>query len=514
LLNAVHSVAEEDLQRALRVLANAELLYVRGIAPDATYQFKHALIRDAAYEALLKSRRKELHRLVARTIDEKFPTIKETHPELLARHWTEAGETESAIAEWTRAGNAAEARNAFSEALENYRQAVDLIPLSPESPERSLGELDLRESIFRMSYVLKGHATRESQDALERFARLAERSGNLRRVAGSMQARGFGAYFSGDLATAAALADNALELAVRDGNPTLLANVYFLQVATRGLLGDLAAAEKHFAAGVKFFDDPGFRSRPLSAVAAISGGAFTAWMLGRTELARKRHTQMMSAAKENNAADAASAWMYAAILQTQMREFKQAEASAEKAIALSEQHQFSYQAASCRCVSGEAKARLGRAGEGITLLRAGIAGLLQIGMPLRIAYNTALLAEAEHRQGAFSEALETIERAFQAKSDAPQFRPEIFRIQGEVRFDSAQEELAEGDFREAIAIARSMGAKAFELRATMSLARLLARHGCRDEARSTLADIYNWFSEGFDTADLKDAKALLDELSR
>jgi predicted ATPase len=92
-----HSVAEEDLQRALRVLADAELLYVRGIAPDATYQFKHALIRDAAYKALLKSRRKDLHRLVAHTISEKFAALEETQPEVLARHWTEAGETEQAI---------------------------------------------------------------------------------------------------------------------------------------------------------------------------------------------------------------------------------------------------------------------------------------------------------------------------------------------------------------------------------------------------------------------------------
>ena len=150
LLHAVHPIAEEDLQRALRKLADAELLYVRGIAPDATYQFKHALIRDAAYEALLKSRRKELHRLVARTIDEKFPALKEAHPEVLARHWTEAGETEPAIAEWSRAGKAAEARNAFREALESYQQALALLNLLPESPERDLRELELRQSVVRM----------------------------------------------------------------------------------------------------------------------------------------------------------------------------------------------------------------------------------------------------------------------------------------------------------------------------------------------------------------------------
>ena len=147
LLHAVHPIAEEDLQRALRKLADAELVYVRGIAPDATYQFKHALIRDAAYEALLKSRRKDLHRMVARTIHEKFPALKEAHPEVLARHWTQAGETEPAIAEWSKAGEAAEARNAFSEALESYQQALALLNLLPESPDRDRRELELGQLV-------------------------------------------------------------------------------------------------------------------------------------------------------------------------------------------------------------------------------------------------------------------------------------------------------------------------------------------------------------------------------
>ena len=156
LLHAVHPIAEEDLQRALRKLADAEMLHVRGIAPDATYQFKHALIRDAAYEALLKSRRKDLHRLVARAIDEKFPALKEAHPEVLARHWTEAGETETAIEQWSRAAKTAEARSAFREALESYQQAMALLNLLPESPERDLRELDLRQSIVRMFWVTRG----------------------------------------------------------------------------------------------------------------------------------------------------------------------------------------------------------------------------------------------------------------------------------------------------------------------------------------------------------------------
>jgi predicted ATPase len=201
-LHAVHPIAEEDLQRALRTAADAELIYVRGIAPDATYQFKHALIQDAAYEALLKSRRKDLHRLVARTIDEKFAALKEAQPELLARHWTQAGETEQAIAEWSRAGKTAEARNAFSEALENYQQALALLNLLAESHERDSRELELRQSLVMMLQLTRGHAAPETNDAIKRTVTLAEKSDNLTQLVNSLITRGSVAYLSGDLSTA------------------------------------------------------------------------------------------------------------------------------------------------------------------------------------------------------------------------------------------------------------------------------------------------------------------------
>ena len=142
LLHAVHPIAESDLLRALRNLTDADLLYVRGIAPEATYFFKHALIRDAAYEALLKSRRKDLHRLVADTIDKQFSPFAVAHPEVLACHWTEAGENELAIAQWSKVGEAAQGRNAFREALESFRQALMVLQLLPESPQRDRRELD------------------------------------------------------------------------------------------------------------------------------------------------------------------------------------------------------------------------------------------------------------------------------------------------------------------------------------------------------------------------------------
>ena len=179
LLQAVQPLTEVDLQTALAKLTDAELLYVRGIAPDATYQFKHALILDAAYEAVLKSRRKELHLTIARTIDEKFPAINQAHPEVLARHWAEAGETESAIAAWMRSGEAAESRNAFQEALRSYQQSLAMINALPASSDRDARELSLLQCAVRMLWIIRGPSAEETRHTIERAAALAEKSGNF-----------------------------------------------------------------------------------------------------------------------------------------------------------------------------------------------------------------------------------------------------------------------------------------------------------------------------------------------
>ncbi len=507
LLHAVHTIPEEDLQRALSSLADAELLYVRGLVPEATYQFKHALIRDAAYEALLRSRRKDLHRLVASTINERFSALKEAHPELLARHWTESGETETAITEWSRAGKVAEVRSAFIEALESYQQAVALVTRLPESPERDKRELELRQSAIRLLGITRGAAAPETSDAVERTAALAEKSGNLRQLLTVIISRWYVAFDAADLPIAATLADQVLQLAVRSGSPNGLGQVHQLQVQTRFSRGDFAGVEKHFTAGQKFFDDPGFRQyHSLSVVAAFAYASWNAWMLGRGDVARERMARAMAAANENNPHELAYSEFWAALLRVNMREYEQGEALAARALKLSEKYQFPQVGAFSRCILGHARAQLGRTSEGIALIRQGLADALKAGARLPIRIWAGYLAAAQEREGAIADALETIEQA------RPR-TPEILKLRGELRLKQGRTELAEADFSEAIARAQKMGAKVWELSATMSLARLIARQGRRDEARTMLAEIYGWFTEGFGTADLKEAKALLDELS-
>jgi len=512
LLHAVHPVGTEALQSALRSATDAELVYVRGIAPEATYQFKHALIRDAAYEALLKSRRKELHGQVARTIDEQFPLLKEAHPEVVARHWADAGETAQAFAAWMCAGKAAESHWAFKEARQSYEQALALLSLLPDSAERDLQELDLRQSIIWMLRITSGVASPEIVDASARAVALAKKSGNISQTVPLMHASGVATHNTGDYETAATLADQALELAEREGNPTNLGLAYRLQVMVRNSRGDLAGAEEHFARGLKFFEDATIWPFPLIRLHAFGAASWNAWVLGRADLARERLARVIAEANEDNPAEVAVSGWLGALSYLLLREHERAEMLAARALELSEKHQMPQIAEFARCPLGQARAWLSRPREGVALIRQGIAGMAAIGTHHDIY--TMFLAEAQALSGTIGDALETIEQVLPPnRSDANIIRPEAFRLRGELQTKQGWREAAEADFREALTLARRMGAKAWELRVATSLARLLRDTNRRDEAHTTLAEIYNWFTEGFDTADLKEAKALLEELA-
>jgi class 3 adenylate cyclase/tetratricopeptide (TPR) repeat protein len=510
LIRAVHSMADEDLQEALRTLADADLLYVRGIAPEASYQFKHALIRDAAYGALLKSRRKELHGQVARTISDKFPVLKEAHPEVVARHWTEAGETAQAIAEWTRAGKAAELYHAFREAQQSYEQALALLSLLPDSAERDLHELDLRQFIIRMLCFTGGTSSPES---VARAVALAKKSGNLSQLVSLMYDTGLAAWAAGDYESAATLADQALELAEREGNPTNLGLAYAFQVVVSDVRGNPAGAEEYFARGLKLFEDAAIWPLPYIRLTPFGVASWNAWALGRADLARARLARMMAETNQNNPAEVVWSGCLGAAFYLLLRENERAEILAAQARELSEKHQIPQFVGLACCYLGLARARLGRPSEGVALIRQAIASLAAIGT--HHDASTLSLAESQALSGAIGDALETVEPVLQRNRPGANMaiQSEAFRLRGELQMKQGRREAAEADFREALMLARRMDAKGRELHVATSLARLLRDTGRRDEAHSMLTEIYNWFTEGFDIADLKEAKALLNELA-
>jgi class 3 adenylate cyclase/tetratricopeptide (TPR) repeat protein len=513
LLRAIHPLDEAALQRELRKLTDVDLLHARGLPPEATYRFKHALIRDAAYEALLKSRRKELHRLVARAIDEKFPDFQKSHPEVLARHWTEAAETERAISEWLRAATSAEASKALNEALESYQHALTLTLQLPPSPERQSRELELRQSIVWTLAVTRGWAAAETVEATEQAAMIAANAGNLYRIVKFIVSQSAAALASGELTAGAKLADQAVDLAIREGSEVCLFYAYGVRVVSDHLLGRFVDAENDFAVASTFFGNPDVRELPAGVVSVLMVGSWNAWIMGRPDLAVKREAMLIAAADIAKPFDLVNSWYGSSYLRLCMREYRAAETLAARALDLCQKHEFLQLLGHAECALGCARVGINCTNEGIALIRQGIHSLREAHAPIKVSHFMTFLAAALGAIGATNKALDTIEQALGASPNDPASRPERFRVRGELLLSQGSLDKAENDFRESITLARQMGAKAWELRAAMSLARLLDQQGRRDEAKTMLTEIYHRFTEGFGTADLKEAKALLDELA-
>lgn len=512
LLRAVHQIAEPELQRRLRTLSDAELLYVRGIAPDARYQFKHALIREVAYEALLKSRRRETHFLVAKTIESDFPEIYATHPEVLARHWTDAGEPEAAIREWSRAGKITQDRSAFAEARKSYDQALSLIELVPPSFKRDLLELELRQAIVRLLWLTSGYSARETIAATEQAATLADKSGQLQQLLTWLLLKCTAALVSGEFSIVTALLKQAIELARREGSAAALGNVHELYEATYFLRGMLFQAENHFSAGAEYFDRDDLRRLPGAAIAAYGWAAWNAWALGQVDAARTRLDCMTKAVNTENPYDVAFAAVFSTTVNFYFGDFHQAEMTSADALAMSQKHQFPYIAALLHCIRGQILAQLDRPAEGTALIREGIGQLTKVGSRLRMGNFLGWMAQAQARMEDIAGASATLEEALSAYPDEVIFRAELLTIRGTVRLKQGEPQEAEDDFREAISYAQKIDARSWELRASISLARLLRHSGRGNEALATFSSIYSWFNGCLATTDLKEAKTLVDEL--
>ena len=414
----------------------------------------------------------------------------------------------------TRAGQQALNRSAYAEAQTQLQQGLEWIKKVPEAPERDARELELTSTLAQVLLVTRGQTAPETLAAAGRARDLAEKSGNLAQLVAQELGIWRTLSVSGDYATAALLADRLLDLAQREGSPASFGFACFAQVDVRFYRGDLVQAEAHFARWGGFLDADGFRQVSGAAVTAIGGASLCAWALGRADIARERLARALAFARDSsNLYDLGGARTFESWLSCWLREPQRAEVAATQAVAIGEEHGFQLGLNFDRLLLGWARAQLGHAGEGVALIRRGLAGLAETGARLGITHFLSCLAEAQALDGKLDDALVTIEQALSANPEELVFQPNALTCRGAVLIKLGQPELAETDFREAIALAQKMQAKSWELRAAMSLARLLVSQGNRGEARAMLAEIYNWFTEGFDTADLKDAKVLLDEFS-
>jgi class 3 adenylate cyclase/tetratricopeptide (TPR) repeat protein len=539
LLHAVHPIPEADLQHALRTLTDAELLYVRGIAPEATYQFKHALIRDAAYEALLKSHRRNLHLAVARTIDDRFPALREAHPEMLAQHWTEAGESALAIAAWRKAGEQAMQRSANEEATAHFTRGLVLIDTLPNTPERTQEQLTLQVALGAGLLITKGLGAPEVRDAYDRARLLCRQLGDTPQL--FMVLLGLAHYYlqQSEMITAIELAQQCLALAEREKDTGRMIVARNRLASSWFFHGQPLRAAEHAEQGIALYDFEHHSS--LARVYGLDGGvpclplgAWALWYLGFPDKAlRRSQTAVALARKVGHPYSFPWVLEAASWLHCYRGEGREAYALADEAIAFATQREFPHWIAMGLQRRGEALRLLGQWDEGTKQLRQGHEGYRATGASGNWAFGLTELARSCLHSGDYEEGLRLAEEALQVMNRGTTrfYEPEQHRIKGELlllkfhasdvtRPDASPKASdhdlmfeAEACFLEALELARSRRAKSWELRTITSLARLLRDTGRREEAFKQLAKVYNWFTEGFDTADLKDARTLLDQLS-
>jgi class 3 adenylate cyclase/tetratricopeptide (TPR) repeat protein len=513
LLRGVHPIAQADLEGRLRALVDAELIYVRGIAPNATYQFKHALIRDAAYEALLKSRRKELHLRVAQVIEGQFPSIKESQPEVLARHWTEAGENELAVTQWEAAAERAFERGALIEAERQYRQGVTLVEKLPATTEYDFRELKLQMGWARTVSAVKGWSDPESVRAYQRAQELCEKLGKLPELATILNGLSASAFTRGEMKLSLEIAERALDLADRSDHDALRCAAHRRIGESLLFQGHFEAARAHLELSSAFFMEAD--AQRLATVGAIVPSAITALtylLLGFPDRARLLFEETVTSAEaRGNPYELAFARMYGCV----------------GFLAIRDAHALRHYAKELKLVSqkvpffvGHADVYMGMASQMLAandfeeLINRGIAFWRATDFRLTRPFELRFEAELARSRGRIAEALTLLESAGRKVEEARWLQPSILTLQAELLAQGeASAAVIERIYREAVESARAQGGKLFELETTTSFALWLRSQGRRDEARTMLAEIYNWFTEGFDTADLKDAKALLDELS-
>jgi class 3 adenylate cyclase/predicted ATPase len=523
LLQALASQDEGAVQASLTQLVEAELLYQRGRPPRAIYVFKHALIQDAAYASLLKSTRQRLHHQVVQVLETRFPEVVATQPDLLAQHCAAASEDEAALHYWQQAGQHALARSAHAEAIAHLTQGLAVLTTRSETPARLQQELDLQVALASALRATQGYTAPDTARAYARAHELCQQLGDTPQVFPVL--RGLTMYYlnRGDLQTASQLGEQLLRLAQAQPDPALHVLAHYQLGCVLFFRGEPAAAQRHYTQALTLSTSQEHRALAVRVgqdlgVSAQSMLALVLWLLGFPDQAVQHSQASRTVAQEvGYPLNRAPAQCWAALLHQWRREETAATSElATATITLATAHGFAWWLALSTVLSGWALVHQGQREAGLAAIHQGLAAERATGSTSCQTYGLGLLAEASGASGDPDAGLAVLTeaRAVLETTAVRFYAAELARLQGvlllqQVVPDAAQ---AEACFQEALAIAHQQQARSWELRAATSLARLWQAQGQRQEAHDLLAPVYGWFTEGFETADLHEAKALLEEL--
>jgi TOMM system kinase/cyclase fusion protein len=523
LLQAVSPWDAETVQRGLSQLVEAELLYQQGLPPQATYVFKHALIQEAAYQSLLRSTRQQYHQRIAQILEARFPAMVETQPELLAHHYTAATLMAQAVPYWQHAGRRAIERSAHLEALAHLTKGLEVLTTLPDTPERAWHELELQIALGPALMAIQGWGSPAVERAYSRARALCRQGGDTPQLFPVLWGL-WGFYqMRGDLGIAQEVGEQLLDLAQRAHDPALRLLAHNVLGDNAIWLGEFAAARAHTAQGIALYHaqqhhalafryggfDPGLHSRYHA--------AFALWALGYPDQALERSQDARTLARAlAHPQSSASAAAHVAMFHSLRREWPAARELAEAGMALAHGQEFPLWGAWGTILAGWARAEQGQREAGLAQMCQGLAAWRATGTELIRPYFLGLLAEAYRQGGQTAEGLGAIDEALALVQQHHETfcEAELYRLKGELLLSRAAGHGAEAEacFHQALDAARRQSAKSWELRTAISLARLWQQQGKRVEASALLAPVYGWFTEGFDTADLQDAKILLEEL--
>jgi class 3 adenylate cyclase/predicted ATPase len=529
LLAAVVRQPEAELGSAVDRLIAAGLLFRQGVPPHATYLFKHSLVRDAAYGTLLRQTRRALHARIAETLQSQFADVAERQPELLARHCTEAGLIEKAAALWGKAGQRSLERSALVEATEQLARALTQIATLPATPALRREQIKLQVALITPLMHVKGYAAPETKAAAERARVLIEQAEALGEPPGdplllfsvlySFWTTSFVA-FKGDALRE--LASQFLVLAEKQ-RATVPLMIGHRMMGSVLHTGAFAEGRAHLDRAIALYDPA--EHRPLATrfgqdirVAALSYRSWALWMLGYPEAALADTSHALGDAREiGQAATLMYALVHASLVHIQCGNYPTAKAEADELVALADEKGALFWKALGMSVQGCILALTGKAADAVQLITSGITALRSTGSTLWMPLHLSYLARAYTELGQFDNARRCTGEGITAAETAKErwHEADIHRIAGEITLLSQRPSAANAEayFERALSVARAQQAKSWELRAAMSMARMWRHQGKPQQARDLLAPVYGWFTEGFDTLDLKQAKVLLDALA-
>ena len=535
LIQAVSALEESSLQQALAKLVETELLYRRGLPPQVRYVFKHALVQETAYHSLLRSTRQHYHHQIGRVLEERFPDTTETQPELLAYHYTEATLVEQAIPYWQRAGQRARQRSADIEAVKNFTQALALLRTLSESPQRAHHELELQLALGAPLLTTRGCAAPEVEKVYLRAEELYRHVGDSAHLFPVLNGLWHFYEVRGWHLKAQEFAQQLLDLAHTRHDAAIFVTACYALGVTTFYLEELPTALHSLEQGFARYEVQLHPSLKLltgqdTGVGSLLFIGHSLWSLGYADRAlEKCYEAIALATRVDHPYSLAFALTNTAWRHQLRREAPAAQQQAEAAVALCQEHGFPLMGAQGTIWLGWALTEQGKLGAGLEKIQEGLAAWRATGAELAWPYFLTILAGAYRKQGQVEDGLRVLMQgvATAQRNNERWYEAELYRLRGELLL--AQQEgkrlteeagqpvpsdtEAESCFQQAVAMARSRSAKSLELRASTSLARLWQQQGKQKEAHTLLSEVYHWFTEGFDTKDLQEAKGLLEELT-